>query len=400
MAFYRFAYIALFAAALAFSQIYAGHLSSVVFITVMILPAVSLLLTIASRFSLSVTFDTSPVAIEKNKNLNLRVVIKNKFIFPCTSVCIFASMPGFAEQKNARLIFSMLPFQKKSLNLTYQAKYRGEYEMSLDTAYFFDYLKIFRLKKTLSLKKNILVTPRIIEAAADKSMLSSVDDEPDTTSSLASNDGERSFTRKYTDGDDIRRIHWKLSSKQEDYMVWQTVNNMSELTLVICDMSEHSDNPSENIIYTDAVLEAALSLSFYNLKKDIQSVICYHDPTENKTENIPISHLSQLYDAASHTARAKTYSGEPSYYYECKKQFGEKSGGAVTVLITHRGDSQLAKLAEEISTFSRVNILLTGEADEGVEKYINTMRNVRIASVNPDKMLSQLPEAINRIYKI
>lgn len=399
MAFYRFAYIALFAAALAFSQIYAGHLSSVLLITVMVLPVVSLLLTVAARIAFAVTFDTSPAAIEKNKNLNLRVVIKNRFILPCASVCIFASMPGFSEQKNARLIFSLLPLQKKSLNLTYQAKYRGEYEMSLDTVYFYDFLKIFRLKKELLLKKNILVTPRIIETDSDKGMLTAADDESDT-SSAASRDGERSFTRKYTDGDDIRRIHWKLSSKQEDYMVWQTAKNMSELTLVICDMTEHSENPAENAMYTDAVLEAALSVSFYNLKNDIQSVICYHDPLENKTENIPITHLSQLYDAASSAAKAKTYSGEPSFYYESRKQFGENFRGAVAVLITHRGDSHLARLAEEISSFSRVNILLTGQAEEGIEAYIKSIRNVRIASVEPDKMLSQLPEAIEKMYKV
>ncbi|MBD5113723.1 MAG: DUF58 domain-containing protein [Ruminococcaceae bacterium] len=398
MAVYRFAYIAVLVAAVVFSQAYAGHLSSVILITVIVLPIVSLALTFMAKTSFTISFDTSAETIEKNKTLRVRIFIKNNFMFPSSSTYISASMPGLSEKKDARLIFSLSPFQMKNLNLTYTAEYRGEYDISFDTVCFYDYFKIFKLKKKLDLHKKITVTPRIIDVASDNGFFA-VSDEENENRAINSSKGERSFTRKYAEGDDIRNIHWKLSSKQEDYMVWQNAENLSSQSVIVCDMTAFGATEKDRAVYTDAVLESALAVALYNLKNDCNSLISFYDFKSQKTENIPIEHLSHLYNAASVSATVNSYDGEPSFYTECKKHFTDnKSVKGSAVLITHHGDRELVKLAEELAVFSDVLILIAGETEKGVSRYIKGLRNVTVAELDPWNVAQELPAAVGKIY--
>lgn len=396
MAVYRFAYLAALAAAIVFSQAYSGHLSSVVLITVITLPVLSFIFTIIAKISFAFRFDISNDTVEKNYPLRVRIFIKNRFIFPASTTYIKASMPGFSEKKDARLIFSLAPFQSKNLNLTYTAEYRGEYDISFDTVYFYDYLKIFKLKKKLNLHKKITVTPRLLDIASDSGFMA-VSDEENENQTLNSAKGERSFTRKYAEGDDVRNIHWKLSSKQDDYMVWQNAENMSSHAVVVCDLTACGDSEKERAVYADAVLEAGLAVSLYNLKNDCGGVLSFYDSQAGQSRDFPVEHLSHLYSIAFTAATVKEYRGEPSFYEQCKRHFTEGTRDAA-ILITPHGGRELARLAEELSAVTDVRILLTGEAEEGVKRYINTLRNVAVSEIDSFDISAGLSEAVKKLY--
>ncbi len=396
MAVYRFAYIAALAAAVVFSQAYAGHLSSVILISLLILPLFSLVFTFAAKAAFSFKFDISEDTVEKNKSLKVRIFIKNRFLFPSSTTYIKASMPGFSEKKDARLIFSLAPFQAKNLNLTYTAEYRGEYDISFDTVYFYDYLKLFRLRKELGLHKKITVTPRIIDITAVGGTVTAGDEENDKQS-LNSVKGERSFTRKYAEGDDVRNIHWKLSAKQDDYMVWQNAENLSSRAVIVCDLISRGETDKEKAAYTDAVLESALAVALYNLKNDCGSLISFYDADKGRSTDINTEHLSHLYGAAYKTATVRNYNGEPSYYSVCKQHFTD-STQSTAVLITPHGDHKLAKLAEELAAVSEVKILLLGEAEKGVQRYLETLRNVAAAELDPFDIDAGIGDAVRKLY--
>ena len=109
MAVYRFAYIAALAAAVVFSQAYAGHLSSVMLITFAVLPAVSFIFTFTAKIAFFFRFDISEDTVEKNNPLKVRIFIKNRFIFPSSTTYIKASMPGFSEKKRRTDYFFSRP---------------------------------------------------------------------------------------------------------------------------------------------------------------------------------------------------------------------------------------------------------------------------------------------------
>ena len=218
MAAYRLGYILLLICGAVFSQVYAGHLSSVVFLSLLIMPVVSLLITLIQRFTFKLTFDSVLQKAERGDNLKFQITALNRFILPCSNVLITAIMPGTLDKRDARLIFSLCPFQKKNLYLTYGADFRGEYECTLDKVYFYDYFKIFRIGKKLNITKKILIVPKLYDTDAAEPLSVSSDEESQAQVSAAMG-SERSFIRKYADGDDVRRIHWKLSSKWDELIV-------------------------------------------------------------------------------------------------------------------------------------------------------------------------------------
>ncbi len=396
MAVYRFAYIAALAAAVVFSQAYAGHLSSVMLITFAVLPAVSFIFTFTAKIAFFFRFDISEDTVEKNNPLKVRIFIKNRFIFPSSTTYIKASMPGFSEKKDARIIFSLAPFQTKNLNLTYTAEYRGEYDVSFDTVYFYDYLKLFRLKKELRLHKKITVTPRIIDVSAVGGLITASDEENEKQA-LNSVRGERSFTRKYAEGDDVRNIHWKLSAKQDDYMVWQNAENLSSQAVIVCDLISRGETEKEKAAYTDAVLESALAVALYNMKNDCGSLLSFYNADKGQMTDINTEHMSHLYNAAYMAATVKDYKGEPSFYSSCKRHFTDITKSAA-ILVTPHGNKELAKLAEELAALSEVRILLLGEAETGVKRYLDTLRNVAVAEVDPFNIDAEIDEAIRKLY--
>lgn len=435
MAAYRLGYILLLICGAVFSQVYAGHLSSVVFLSLLIMPVVSLLITLIQRFTFKLTFDSVLQKAERGDNLKFQITALNRFILPCSNVLITAIMPGTLDKRDARLIFSLCPFQKKNLYLTYGADFRGEYECTLDKVYFYDYFKIFRIGKKLNITKKILIVPKLYDTDAAEPLSVSSDEESQAQVSAAMG-SERSFIRKYADGDDVRRIHWKLSSKQEDYMVWQSAQSHTVENIVICDTSNvvfasrgQAENPAKaegggkkrtnspkrknrrrnsvpvfgaaertNCLYSDGILETALAIAFYNTKNDRKTYIDYFDGAEKQRTVLPAGTLEQIYTAVEITAKTKTYNGKPDFAEEAKSVFLNNSGKGA-VLITHCKDMKIARLAEELRALSEFALIIVGRPEENVKRYIENLGGVRFACINPENPSEEIPAAVKKIYK-
>ncbi len=428
MASYRLAYIILLVCGAVFSQVYAGHLSAVIFISLLIIPIISLIITLIQRFAFKLTFDSALQKAERGDDLKFQLTALNRFILPCSNVLIIASMPGTMDKKTARLIFSLCPFQKKNLYLTYAAEFRGEYEISLDNVYFYDYFKLFKIGKSLGITKKILIVPKLYDTAASQPL--SVTSDEESQAQISNSMGtERSFVRKYADGDDVRKIHWKLSSKQEDYMVWQSAKSHTVENIIICDMSrvipqqekeaEQAEKKSPkkknkdrekdlppvfgaadraNALYSDAIIETALSISFYNAKNDRKTFISYFDGEQKQKTFLSTGTLEQIYNAAIITAKAKTYSGKPDFAETAKDIFLNNSGKGA-VIITHCRDMQIARLAEELRALSEFILIIVGNPEKNVKSYIEKLSGVKLACLNPEIPEQEIPSVIERIYK-
>lgn len=397
MAAYRFAYISLLIFAAVFSQVYSGPLSSVILLTFIFLPLISLLIAVLERAFFKLSIDNNPVCIEKGSSLKLQLTVKNMFFLPLSCVYITASLPDTKEKNEARLFFSVAPFNKRNLNICYVPTFRGEYEFSAESVYFYDILKLFKLKKKYNIKKQILITPKIYSVDACKNQFSDTDEESFIQSSDFSG-GERSFVRKYTDGDEIKRIHWKLSSKQEDYMVWQSIKNKVSQVRIICDMSNHGLNETENALFSDAVLEAAFAISLFNIRHERHTILSYYDCTNKLTQEIAVSNISELYKTAETAAKIKNYYGDPDFFRLAKESFGNENKNSDIVLITHTGDQSLARLTEKLSETEGFTLVLIGNAESETDAYIRKFKNVNYAVVKPENFFAEISQAISNIY--
>lgn len=397
MAVYRIAYAALFVSSLAFTQIYAGHLSSVVFITVLVLPFVSLIMVIIQRFALKLTFDCSEVCVERGNQLKMQLVAKNRFIFPCSTLFVTASMPDIADRREARLIFSLGILEKKQLNFIYPSNFRGQYEITVNKAYIFDILKLFKLRKTFNFKKNVLVVPKVYRAAGS-SDISAAADEETVVQTADYTGGERSFVRKYNDTDDVRKIHWKLSSKQEDYMVWQEVKNRLIDSVVFCDLSQHFDDEVKNAGYIDAVLEVGLSACLYNLKQGRECVFAFYNKEYEQIQYFPVKTMDDFYGSVFLAASAKSYDGEPSFFDEARLLLGETELSAQPLLVTGNSSPEIAERIKDLSLNGNVSVVVVGSPEKQTENYIKSLKTVKYFSVEKNDIEGKISQIMSQIY--
>ena len=398
MAAYRIAYAALLAAALAFSQIYAGHLSSVVLITVLILPLVSLIMAVIVRFSLKLAFDCTPVTVERGTEVKARLTVKNRSPFPCSSLFITASLSDPEDQRGSKLIFSLGMLQTKQLNFIYPSNFRGEFEITVSKVCIYDILKIFKLKKDVDFKKSVLVVPKIYNPMGfGGSDLVTEEEAAAQTSDYSG--GERSFVRKYNNGDDIRKIHWKLSSKQEDYMVWTEIKNRFQSAVVFCDLSRYSDDKVRNAKNADAVIEIGLAACFYNIRQGRECVLAYYSEEYGKTCFMPVSSIKELYDTAILTASIQGYKGEPSLESESEKLFSQNENPPATLLITCDGSESLVRTAKKITAYSEVSVILVGNPRGTVENSLNSLKKVRFSSIDLNIDSEKISKALSHIYQ-
>lgn len=396
MASYRALYSILLILTAAFSQIYMGHLSSVIFISTAALPMVTLILAIVGRAAVSVEIDRKKTVVEKGDPVKVNIFVKNRFIFPCSSVMINVFLPDPSDKKNARLIFSLSPLQKKCLNISFAADYRGEYSFLARDIYVYDLLKLFRLKKKIDLSKSVTVCPRLFDVQSGGAPTSFSAEKTSPNSVLYS--GEKSFVRKYEEGDDVRRIHWKLSSKQEDYMVWQQTEGSPARTLIIFDLSKKGDSETENARLTDAVIEAALATALCSIRSGRACALEFFDKATNSRGEIFINGVSDIFKAVIDAAALKSYRSPPDFLSAAEPLRSRSENDDSIILITHTVDTELARDIYDLDASGKnVSLLYIENGKKLSDECEKLLKEIKFSSLPPKDFPNLIGEAVKKV---
>ena len=116
-------------------------------------------------------------------------------------------------------------------------RYRGSYLVGVGSVYVSDMFRLFRLRRKVNIYSKIYVMPRkMIFSRGDDN---SPSDTP--TDSKLTRDGsvssEANLIREYRVGDQLKHIHWKLSSKLGDLQVNDYKPNAGKNVYVFCDFA-------------------------------------------------------------------------------------------------------------------------------------------------------------------
>ena len=380
---YRLLYALLFAASVAFSQIYKGHFSLVLLITVVALPVLSFLLQLIGFFAAKVGVDLSDEVYEKNQSFRVSIKVKNRFFIPIAPAVISVSLPQpSASVDDGELVFSLAPFQSNTLKMSYILPYRGQYTFTLKKFKCYDMLKLFCLSRSINAEKKIVVLPRRIELDAQKSVGA---EKEDITGGRNSRDGsELNFIRKYYDGDDFRQIHWKLSAKQDDYMVRQMMEPDNLGMIVYCDFRAYSVSAEENALAADRVAEAAVALIYNGVKNSEESLCVWYDSASGAFRKDVIAEGSHFYSLYNDFARATVYSESPDFSDVVLSCAGQQTSERTLCLVTPRVDGELEKMLERMSAANRIVLVLTSGEEKSSLSLLRCNNRVSICPLGED----------------
>lgn len=199
--------------------------------------------------------------------------------------------------------YEFLPHTGKTLQTNLVCKYRGEYEVGIKKVVVQDYFRLFSLTYKNREPLRVSVRPELVRL----STLSDYDLRNNSQSIGSSKSEPDILSRRYTEGDDIRQVNWKLSAKSGELLVRNKTSESKRGIGILMSTCRVSEKPFEHLPIEEKVLEVELALSYYFCEKNIPVAELHMDDKPN------YSFLNSLYQFEEHYERISLISFSNEY---------------------------------------------------------------------------------------
>lgn len=369
--------IAGYLAAMGFCLFFALYMSAytgwIFFMTLAAAPVFSALITLAVNFGkkVEISAETSGNTVCKNEEFSFRIKIKNKSIFPVSAVIIrLTECEGFSITGGAEYTAGVSPRSETEFEVKFKAEMWGPAQIGIESVRMEDFLHFFSLpiyKETGEhlYSEKIKVFPDIPDVPSDMPLIRSAAETirfSDESEDTKENDGLNLFGgmpgythREYSEGDPVRRINWKLSSKKDVYMVRLDDEIEAMQQMIVLDSAGSSRALNERAV------EGVLAVAFSLFRLGFESTVWYN----SKDGFVPFDITDRGDISALQTAFAE-YSFLPPEKAAARIPRSElaergKSGGIM--LFTPCPDAALSAEAEELrQSGTEVTAVIAGES--------------------------------------
>lgn len=273
----RVLYFSLLLLSLSFVYFYGGRIPYMLFHTVIILPLVSMSLTVIAFLRFKYTQDINKRSIVKGEEVEYSFSIHNEdpFLYPYIKVNFQGNETVFFKQFHSKN-FSLLPFRRKTFTFKLKGKYRGEYAVGIKSFEFEDFLGLVKLTYHPMESKIVKVTPRIVNLDNLNIMTDYSSESHSVQNSLSEDTSSISDVRKYVYGDSLKKIHWKLTAKMNELLVKNYESTSNANSVLILDLKRQGDNPEKNAVIEDKLIECAVAVVYYCLRNWIPINLVYY----------------------------------------------------------------------------------------------------------------------------
>lgn len=292
--------------------LYNRYTMAVVFLILFFLPFILFLFLCCSYFFIELSMEMSEYTFTREDVLKIKVQIKNKGILPISRMKIVLEYENqFTNIKAQQQMFTSIKGKSEQIvQCSAYGDHCGNIRIYLKKIVLYDPMQLFSFSKKGKLEAQISILPKIHELETQIELQkSTILEDSDTFSETKSGDdpSEVFDIREYRQGDKLQRIHWKLSSKKEQWMVKEF---SLPIGCSICILIDFYYKGKDLYTFMDTILEAALSYSFYFLENNLIHKIVWYD-VERKDYHIElIKEEEDFYQVIESLLQAKTYAFE------------------------------------------------------------------------------------------
>lgn len=257
-------------------------------------PLFSFIVTLVLKLSgkITVEVETSDSIVYKSDILKLKVRVKNKHrILPVPLIVIKLIPPEnfyIADDAPDTYRVSVMPRSETAFEINYRARYWGTGKLGVKSAILRDYMNFFTFNPfknpdILKMSAEVKVFPEIPDVPANSPIVKSVreskfsDDAEETKEAdgLSPFNGTPGYThREYVEGDPIKRINWKLSSKKDSYLI-RLDDEIESIRQVI--VLDSVGNSGENRRALDErAVEGVLAMVFSLTRLGLETAVWYN----------------------------------------------------------------------------------------------------------------------------
>lgn len=387
----RVEYGLLLLAATVFHIFLVDYLSFFVWAFFLVLPAVSLLMTVLSgrglRAELAIKSASlqKSVVIQKRETMVLSLKVKNNSFLACRVRVKLTLRNELLQEEQTETFFLTAGPSGQTVEQVLSSRYCGKLDCRISELRIYDYLGLvsFRKKSAQQESRVVFVLPSVypLTNLAGGAKIHQDTERDEFSPSKAGDDpGEIFAIREYRKGDPLTRIHWKLSGRHDHLMVKDFGLPMSEAVLLLLDLK---GCPKQ----LDGLLDSLYSLSCFFLEHQIRHEIEWYDGLQGGFTRTGIARQDDLNTVLS----ALLSAGRPQRQSLPLRNWGSGCSYAryaqVIYLCSGITQDSLALLGERTAE-SRVRILLVEEPAK-VEKMAPSLAaalGMNLTVIDPEHM--------------
>ena len=279
MKFARIGYAILLVIVIWWVSLFTQKIAFVALYALLLMPLVSFVCALVCRARVQATQSLSRVSLMKGETLMLHVDIKNPDLIPYPYIALrlpaSLAVEELAGVRSRAALCSVRARNTARVSLTVPCRYRGEYPVGISEVWVYDFLGLLRLKKKIAAPVRVTVYPRVL-SMEELPIQPGVFPSDNTKVALSGGDPtEVLYVDSYQPSDNIRQIHWKLSSKRDDLMVKRYAAEAERGLMIVADLGKKKYKPDTARAVEDSIIECALAVSNFCIRHKITAGVSY-----------------------------------------------------------------------------------------------------------------------------
>ncbi|MCL1999348.1 MAG: DUF58 domain-containing protein [Turicibacter sp.] len=198
-----------------------------------------------------------------------------------------------------RLRLDVRPFMKPMLfPMEYTVMYRGTYQIGLESIEVIDFLGLFRLKRKLNTRFEVIAYPKVTEPEEMRLAMHMLSKAPAQLAMAQEDYADFTDVRPYQPADPMKKIHWKLTAKRNEWIVKNYQSTVLNSITVLLDA--HRRNLSHELLIKleDLMAEYAVAITRYCLRNQMPVDFIFGAKSREKGKHI--GDFEALYSFIAH----------------------------------------------------------------------------------------------------
>lgn len=214
--------------------------------------------------TLRVTLKGVAARVERGERIPAVFTVRHACPLPVLAIQVRLSVPS-ALAPNQAVNVSCPPFTRRTFRQVIECPHRGVYEVGVTRVFVTDAFGLICLGRRPGTRLvKLEVAPRA--RAAQSLRLSASDQGPQSIRRAAEDNASPSDVRAWQEGDELKKVHWKLSLRRRALQVRTYEETARPDTLVIPDLQQVTALRDMQLTLEDCVCEAALGAARAQLR--------------------------------------------------------------------------------------------------------------------------------------